>query len=112
MEIYNPFPVIRLTVFPTSLVFSSTVPSGSGDFQCRIVRRRRRSAAAATLRRGRANLRKASVIFLAPPAEWQRSFSNAELSVVRRRPSSSVNFSHKSLISQKLFNNVFCLILH
>ena len=28
--------------------------------------------------------------FLAPPAERQRSFSNAELSVVRRRPSSSV----------------------
>ena len=56
--------------------------------------------------------------FLAPPAERQRSFSNADSSVVRRpsssvvvvrrRPSSSVvNFSIKSLISQKLFDNFF-----
>ena len=41
--------------------------------------------------------------FLAPPAERQRSFSNAELSVVRRRHPSSVvvNFSLKIFISQK-----------
>ena len=38
--------------------------------------------------------------FLAPPAERQRSFSNADSSVV-------VNFSIKSLISQKLFDNFF-----
>ena len=37
--------------------------------------------------------------FLAHPAERQRSFSNAELSVV------VVNFSLKILISQKLFDN-------
>ena len=48
-----------------------------------------------------------SELFLAPPAEWQRSFTNAESSVVvvirrRRHPSSSVNFSLKNLISQKL----------
>ena len=46
--------------------------------------------------------------FLAPPAERQRSFSNADSSVVRRpsvvRPS-VVNFSIKSLISQKLSDN-------
>ena len=36
--------------------------------------------------------------FLAPPAERQRSFSNADSSVLRRRPS-VVNFSIKSLIS-------------
>ena len=50
--------------------------------------------------------------FLAPPAERQRSFSNADSSVVVvRRPSSSsssvVNFSIKSLISQKLSDNFF-----
>ena len=39
------------------------------------------------------------VIFLAPPAEWQRSFSNAELSVV-------VNFSLEIFISQKLLDNL------
>ena len=46
---------------------------------------------------------------LAPPAERQRSFSNAELSVVvrRRRPSFVVNFSLNIFISQKLFNNFF-----
>ena len=45
------------------------------------------------------------VIFFAPPAEWQRSFSNADSSVVCRRrhlsSSSVVNFSLKWLISQK-----------
>ena len=41
------------------------------------------------------------VPFLAPPAERQRSFSNAESSVV------VVNFSIKSLISQKLSDNFF-----
>ena len=48
-----------------------------------------------------------TIHFLAPPAERQRSFSNADSSVVRR-PSSSVvvvNFSIKSLISQKLADN-------
>ena len=54
------------------------------------------------------------IIFLAPPAERQRSFSNADSSVVRRRrPSSSssvVNFSIKSLISQKLFDNFFSFL--
>ena len=54
--------------------------------------------------------------FLAPPAERQRSFSNADSSVVRRRPSSSVvvvvvvNFSIKSLISQKLADNFFSFL--
>ena len=50
--------------------------------------------------------------FLAPPIEWQRSFSNADSSVVRRRrPSSSVvNFSIKSLISQKLSDNFFSFL--
>ena len=57
--------------------------------------------------------------FLAPPAERQRSFSNADSSVVRRpssvvrRPSSSsvvVNFSIKSLISQKLSDNFFSFL--
>ena len=42
--------------------------------------------------------------FLAPPAAWQRSFSNADSSVVRRR---RVNFSLKRLISQKLPDNFF-----
>ena len=38
-------------------------------------------------------------------------FSNADSSVVRRRPSSSsvVNFSLKIFISQKMFDNVFSL---
>ena len=45
-------------------------------------------------------------ILLAPPAEWQRSFSNAELSFLR--PSSVVvNFSLKIFNSQKLFDNFF-----
>ena len=50
--------------------------------------------------------------FLAPPAERQRSFSNADSSVVvrRRRPSSVVNFSIKSLISQKLSDNFFSFL--
>ena len=39
-------------------------------------------------------------LFLAPPAEWQRSFSNASSSVV-------VKFSFKIFISQKLFDNFF-----
>ena len=39
--------------------------------------------------------------FLAPPAEWQRSFSNADSSVV------VVNFSLKWLISQKWPDNFF-----
>ena len=46
---------------------------------------------------------------LGSPAERQRSFSNAELSVVVRQASvrrpSGVNFSLKSLISRKLFDN-------
>ena len=45
--------------------------------------------------------------FLAPPAERQRSFSNAELSVVRRPSSVVVNFSLKIFISQKLFDHFF-----
>ena len=49
--------------------------------------------------------------FLAPPAEKQRSFSNADSSVVRRPSSSSVvvvvNFSLKILISQTLPDNFF-----
>ena len=48
--------------------------------------------------------------FLAPPAERQRSFSNADSSVVRRCPSSVVNFSIKSLISQKLSDNFFSFL--
>ena len=51
--------------------------------------------------------------FLAPPAEWQRSFSNADSSVVvcRRRLSSSVvNFSLKWLISQKWPDNFFSFL--
>ena len=40
-------------------------------------------AAASTFSRGRANLRNASVTFLAPPTEMQQSFSNANLSVLR-----------------------------
>ena len=60
-------------------------------------------------------LRNCLITFLAPPAERQRSFSNADSSVVRRRLSSSssssvVNFSVKSLISQKLADN-FCSFL-
>ena len=51
-----------------------------------------------------------STLFLAPPAERQRSFSNADSSVVRRRPSSVVNFSIKSLISQKLSDNFFSFL--
>ena len=58
-----------------------------------------------------------SLFFLAPPAERQRSFSNADSSVVRRpsssvvrRPSSVVNFSIKSLISQKLSDNFFSFL--
>ena len=60
-----------------------------------------------------------SLEFLAPPAERQRSFSNADSSVVRRRrrPSSSssssssvINFSIKSLISQKLSDNFFSFL--
>ena len=47
--------------------------------------------------------------FLAPPAKRQRSFSNADSSVVRRRPS-VVNFSIKSLISQKLSDNFFSFL--
>ena len=50
--------------------------------------------------------------FLAPPAERQRSFSNTDSSVVRRRPSSvvGVNFSLKILISQKLPDNFFSFL--
>ena len=52
-------------------------------------------------------------LLLAPPAERQRSFSNADSSVVRRpsvvRPS-VVNFSIKSLISQKLSDNFFSFL--
>ena len=53
-----------------------------------------------------------SVRFLAPPAERQRSFSNADSSVVRRRRRrpSVVNFSIKSLISQKLSDNFFSFL--
>ena len=56
-----------------------------------------------------------NALFLAPPAERQRSFSNADSSVVRRRPSvrrpsSVVNFSIKSLISQKLSDNFFSFL--
>ena len=49
-------------------------------------------------------------LFLAPPAGRQRSFSNADSSVVRRRPSSSVvcrQLSLKILFSQERPNN-FC----
>ena len=42
-------------------------------------------------------------ILLAPPAERQRSFSNDDLSIV-------VNFSIKSLISQKLSDNFFSFL--
>ena len=54
--------------------------------------------------------------FLAPPAERQRSFSNADSSVVRRRPSvrrPSSTFqlkAIKSLISQKLSDNFFSFL--
>ena len=55
------------------------------------------------------------IFLLAPPAERQRSFSNADSSVVRpssvRRPS-VVNFSIKSLISQKLSDNFFSFFWH
>ena len=52
-------------------------------------------------------------LFLAPPAERQRSFSNADSSVVRRRPSSVVvNFSLKILISQKLPDNFFSFFVY
>ena len=51
--------------------------------------------------------------FLAPAAERQRSFSNADSSVVRpssvRHPS-VINFSIKSLISQKLSDNFFSFL--
>ena len=59
-----------------------------------------------------------SVNFLAPPAERQRSFSNADSSVVRRRRLSSVvvvvvvNFSLKMLISQKLPDNLFSFLVY
>ena len=59
----------------------------------------------------RGHLFNVDFLFLAPPAERQRSFSNADSSVVRRGPSvvrpSVVNFSIKSLISQKLSDNFF-----
>ena len=45
--------------------------------------------------------------FLAPPAEWQRSFSNCRFV---RRLSSVVNFSLKIFISQKLFDNFFSIL--
>ena len=53
-----------------------------------------------------------AVVFLAPPAERQRSFSNADSSVVVVVCSSSsvVNFSIKSLISQKLADNFFSFL--
>ena len=41
------------------------------------------------------------VQFLAPPAERQRSFSNADSSVIRR-PSSSVVVRRRQLFNQKL----------
>ena len=54
--------------------------------------------------------------FLAPPAERQRSFSNADSSVVRRRRRLSsvvvVNFSLKMLISQKLPDNYFSFLVY
>ena len=54
--------------------------------------------------------------FLAPPAERQRSFSNADSCVVRRRRLSSsvvvVNFSLKMLISQKLSDNFFSFLVY
>ena len=41
-------------------------------------------------------------LLLAPPAEWQRSFSNADLSVVvHRRPSSSSTFHFKIVFLKK-----------
>ena len=51
-------------------------------------------------------------LFLAPPAERQRSFSNARFV---RRPSSSVvvvNFSLKIIISQKLPDNFFSFLVY
>ena len=52
--------------------------------------------------------------FLAPPAEWQRSFANGDLFVVRRRRrrrlSSVVNFSLKWLIYQKWPDNFFSFL--
>ena len=39
------------------------------------------ASSVSTLGGGRGNLKNASVTFLAPPAERQRSFSNADLSV-------------------------------
>ena len=48
--------------------------------------------------------------FLAPPAEWQRSFSNADSSFVRRLASSVVNVSLKWLISQKWPDNFFSFL--
>ena len=54
--------------------------------------------------------------FLAPPAERQRSFSNADSSVVRRLSSVVVvfvvNFSLKMLISQKLPDNYFSFLVY
>ena len=64
------------------------------------------------------NCLKCPRIFLAPPAERQRSFSNADSSVVRRRRLSSssvvvvVNFSLKMLISQKLPDNFFSFLVY
>ena len=62
----------------------------------------------------RGHLFNVDFLFLAPPAERQRSFSNADSSVVRRGPSvvrpSVVNFSIKSLISQKLSDNFFSFL--
>ena len=50
--------------------------------------------------------------FLAPPAERQRSFSNADSSVVRRHLSVVVNFSPKIFISQKLPDNFFSFLVY
>ena len=62
----------------------------------------------------RGHLFNVDFLFLAPPAERQRSFSNADSSVVRRGPSvvrpSVVNFSIESLISQKLSDNFFSFL--
>ena len=73
-------------------VISSAVPSGSGAFQMLtcpssglVIRNKIRVIVGSVkFKEGyRANLRNASVTFLAPPAERQWSFSNAELSVIR-----------------------------
>ena len=58
------------------------------------------------------NLGPYAITFLTPPAKKQRSFSNAELSVVRRSPSSVVvNFSLKIFISQNCLIT-FVLLWH